>query len=697
MTMKMLVENFYSANMYPAHVVAVTSTATGSEETSNFEPFRIATGRRHSRDRFTPQSENIDISLVTSMDKQRAADMWVLDRGHNLAGETVALQASDQSDFSTYTEVFSITVPSEVTLDAELVDGEPIRTYEGAVMVSFNLHAARYWRTVISAMGAGQKPEIIGMWLGRAWQPEKGPRLPWDDEGGTFSDGARRIPRGASWSIRIVDDAEWAEVRGYLTDKYWKGYPAWFVPDVRNAERSWMGRQPDGSFGAPMTDHNGRRVPAAGPGAPGGADLMPVRNAKADLLLAGGECMERHGRWVRDGGSTLARVGGIDPFGVTGSGIISIPTPQIRGEWIDEMVSVGAATPETRTVRGLTMLVETFSSSLINSGNNEFDTADWTKTNGTITTSQADPKGGTHADKLVENAGSGEKYVDQDAAITASSNGVFSVFAKADGRDVIRMLILGRSGAVVTDARFDLITGDILGVTPGGTYGIQAVGNGWYRCWVSGDVATGGSTPNCRIYLVSGTSTTNYTGDGSSGVLLWGAMVEEDLEGPSSYADGTTGRNAENLYFDFPHAPQPMTMYADFIERGTFQATGAARGILTIGNATTYAQLFKNASGEYGSRTSVTGQAATPAGSPVYGDRVELMATLNSQAQMAATMAINGVITRENQLTTGILPSAWGAERAYVNDLGGTTPGYAAFRSVKVSSGLRSLAYMRAA
>jgi hypothetical protein len=89
-----------------------------------------------------------------------------------------------------------------------------------------------------------------------------------------------------------------------------------------------------------------------------------------------------------------------------------------------------------------------------------------------------------------------------------------SVYAKASGYTTFHILDLA-SGS--NGASFNLSAGTVTN-QGSGTGTITAMGNGWYRCTAIA------MTTGIRFYVP--TPASNFTGDGTSGVLLWGAQVE---------------------------------------------------------------------------------------------------------------------------------------------------------------------------
>jgi len=185
----------------------------------------------------------------------------------------------------------------------------------------------------------------------------------------------------------------------------------------------------------------------------------------------------------------------------------------------------------------------------------EFDDAAWGKTNVSIDSNViVAPDGNLTADKLVESSGSSAKILSYTSFV--GNTYTMSVYAKSAGKNYIRLCAqFGVSQAVVN---FDLTngqsTGDIYNSGVNQTYsnlsyGSVSVGNGWWRIYITYTVGSGGYS-----YLAIALSDTasvsypyapTYTGDGYSGIYIWGAQLEAGAF-PTSYFKTTSAQATRN-------------------------------------------------------------------------------------------------------------------------------------------------------
>lgn len=161
----------------------------------------------------------------------------------------------------------------------------------------------------------------------------------------------------------------------------------------------------------------------------------------------------------------------------------------------------------------------------------ELDTASWTLNqlqpfgSGSIANAITAPDGTTTADKLVENATASALHFAHNAvAVTTGTTYSISVFVKAAERSWVAVGV-GGTGFGTHGLYVDLSTGTA-GLTIGTPIAtnIQAYPNGWYRVSVT-QIATD-TSGELQVRLASGNGGFTYTGDGTSGLYVWGAQLE---------------------------------------------------------------------------------------------------------------------------------------------------------------------------
>jgi len=166
----------------------------------------------------------------------------------------------------------------------------------------------------------------------------------------------------------------------------------------------------------------------------------------------------------------------------------------------------------------------------------QFDNAAWTKSNATVTANATTaPDGTLTADKLVENTATGAHYAYQTPTLAATSY-TLSAYLKAGERN---WSLLNCFAGTQFYAYFNLATGTIGLTSAGVVASLNSVGNGWYRCAIQFTPSAGASDLGIRSASSDGGS--NYTGNGFSGIYIWGAQLEAGAFA-TSYIPTTTAQ-----------------------------------------------------------------------------------------------------------------------------------------------------------
>jgi len=206
---------------------------------------------------------------------------------------------------------------------------------------------------------------------------------------------------------------------------------------------------------------------------------------------------------------------------------------------------------------------------------------------GSLSYSGSAPDGGTNnAILYTENSSTGRRLALYTGILSTTGIKTFSVFAKDNGRRYLQLICERFDGF---GAIFDLSGGAVTDTASigSGTYlasNIYPVGNGWYRCAVTGNANRGDFRPMIEIRNSStygGTQFDSYTGDNSSGVYFWGMQVESGYN-PTSYIATTTASVAR--------AADSLTIAGTDLTYDSTNMSFAMDGVITYADEGTAAQ-----------------------------------------------------------------------------------------------------------
>ncbi len=175
-----------------------------------------------------------------------------------------------------------------------------------------------------------------------------------------------------------------------------------------------------------------------------------------------------------------------------------------------------------------TLLLEPQRTNLI-TYSEDFSNSYWVKNGASVTSGIVSPDGTTNSFKLVEDTSTARH--ETQAPSSSSGNLSTSFFAKKGENSFIQITNSQDANAY---ANFDLNSG-VLGSSNVFTPTIIDYGNGWYRCIATINAPL--AINFARIGLITSSTSArveSYTGDGTSGVYIWGAQLEAGTF-PTSY------------------------------------------------------------------------------------------------------------------------------------------------------------------
>ena len=220
----------------------------------------------------------------------------------------------------------------------------------------------------------------------------------------------------------------------------------------------------------------------------------------------------------------------------------------------------------------------------------EFDNAYWVKLRATITAnSTTAPDGTTTADSLLQQSGETTSGLLQglDTPMLAVPY-VFSIFAKPDGKNFIRMVFVDvTAGNVFRECYFNVSTGAIGTANQGAVGSITAAADGFYRCSIAYTFSASG-TFSPRVFIADTDNSTVVVDSG--GLYLWGAQLEQ-RSSVTAYTPTTTQAITN-------YVPVLLTAASGVARFDHNPTTGESLGLLVEEqrtNLVTYSEQFDNA------------------------------------------------------------------------------------------------------
>lgn len=161
----------------------------------------------------------------------------------------------------------------------------------------------------------------------------------------------------------------------------------------------------------------------------------------------------------------------------------------------------------------------------------DFTNGTWGKSNLTVSgNTTTSPIGTSTADSLIENSLLSQHAITKTVTVTSGNTFTYSIYLKPNSRFSSAVWVYDSSYTNGFGGNFNLTAGTVTTLSQGtgvnaGTNQITNVGDGWYRCKITGTIPTVTSF-NIATYLLNNSGGSNYSGDGISNLFLWGAQLE---------------------------------------------------------------------------------------------------------------------------------------------------------------------------
>jgi hypothetical protein len=245
------------------------------------------------------------------------------------------------------------------------------------------------------------------------------------------------------------------------------------------------------------------------------------------------------------------------------------------------------------------------------------------------------------AQKLVENTATDQHAI---TATVTTSNAPFTlgIYAKAAERNWL-FIRINDSGGTSRRSWFNLATGVVGNVGANLTAAITDVGNGWYRCSIT--VSSASASSQSILFGVSNAdNTTSYTGDGTSGIYIFGAQLS-DSASVDPYVYQPVAASASTAYYGPRFDYDPVTL--------------APKGLLVEeqrSNLLTYSSDFSNAVWVKSADVTVSAGVTAPDGGASQQFTVTASTTIGirQEVAVAATSATYTIYAKQGSGATDL-------------------------------------------
>jgi uncharacterized delta-60 repeat protein len=182
-----------------------------------------------------------------------------------------------------------------------------------------------------------------------------------------------------------------------------------------------------------------------------------------------------------------------------------------------------------------------------------FTSANWLKVRSSVTASATTaPDGSLTGTKLINDISNGSHSVRSDG-YTFSSGDTYTISYYAKSSELSWVAIQINENSVIFPTTYTNLSGGSLGnIGAGVTASIENVGNGWYRTSLTRTVVNAGLS-YFAIFTSTGNGISSYSGNGTSGVFIWGVQLER-LPFSTPYIPTTTTSVSRSTVYDLSNS-----------------------------------------------------------------------------------------------------------------------------------------------
>jgi hypothetical protein len=244
----------------------------------------------------------------------------------------------------------------------------------------------------------------------------------------------------------------------------------------------------------------------------------------------------------------------------------------------------------------------------------EFDNAAWTKNSVIVTANAAiSPEGYANAEKLISTAVSGFHSMSQLFSKSALTPYTFSFFAKADEIGFCIPSFSSSFSGTQLLAQVNLTNGTVASVSAGLSASTQNYGNGWFRVILTATSQNNTIDFTATINTTDAAGNASHTGNGTSGILIYGAQMEAGSNATSYIPTvaATVTRNADVISKTGVSSLIGQTEGTVFVELNLTNVGSRAIFTLDIGATTNYIASTTNSTNAVRLVVSSAGSATT--------------------------------------------------------------------------------------